>query len=90
MAGALTAPLCMAAMIWASVAPHWAHSFAVGGFIKPQSGHSISGPALDSSAPHAAQTLAMGLFILPQAGQVFIDISAGLKHMETPWLIVSL
>ncbi|MDR1184520.1 MAG: hypothetical protein LBK67_06960 [Coriobacteriales bacterium] len=24
----------------------------------------------------------MGLFILPHAGQTFIDISAGLKHME--------
>lgn len=81
MTGAFTAPFCMAAIISASVAPHWAHSLAAGGFIKPQSGHSTSGPVLDNSAPHSAQTLAMGLFIFPHLGHLFNDISAGLKHI---------
>jgi hypothetical protein len=81
MAGALTEPPCMAAMICSSLAPHWAHTLAVGGFMKLQIGHSMSGPVLDNSAPHLAQTLAMGLFIAPHAEHWFIDISAGLKHI---------
>jgi hypothetical protein len=76
----------MAFMISASVAPQLAHCLAVGGFIKSQMGQAISAPALVSSAPHAAHTVAMGLFIFPHFEHVFIDISAGLKHMETSYL----
>ena len=32
-------------------------------------------------APHCAHTFAMGLLFAPQALQVFMEISAGLKHM---------
>jgi hypothetical protein len=64
----------IAAMISASVAPQFAHSVAVAGFMKLHFGHSMSGAAVDSSAPHSIQTFAIGLLALPHSGQVFICI----------------
>lgn len=39
-----------------------------------------------SANPHFAHTLAMGLFGAPQLGHIFIEISAGLKHIIHPIL----
>jgi hypothetical protein len=72
--------LLAAAIISASVAPHWAQALASGKFMKPQIGQAILELEL-SAAPHSAQTLAMGLLTLPHSGQLFILISAGLKHI---------
>jgi hypothetical protein len=83
--GALGAAF-IAAMICASVAPQFAHSFAVEGFMKLQMGHSMSGAAVFSSVPQSTHTFAMGLFIFPHLGQLFIWICAGLKHIISPFV----
>jgi hypothetical protein len=67
-------------MISSAVAPHWAQVVAVAGFCMPQMGQ-VTFCWTPNAAPQASQTLAMGLFFLPHSGQVFMDNSAGLKHI---------